>query len=140
MIPFRELLSDKDHLLPPTEHVEKGESERSEKSSRLVPKALPASVMEKVRDLALPMLQPAAILHRTGIPRGDERGGGGGGGGSGSTGVLRFHHSVIRAAVGRIFFNAEKDDVFEGRFSENFSWMDFFPRIQWLEKKKNNHR
>ena len=114
--PFiRELLSDKDHLLPPTEHVEKGESERSEKYSRLVPKSLSAQVWEKVMDLILPILHPAQFLHVS-FP-----GPGNMGGGEDSWAkvrgakVFRFHHSAIQTAVGRIFFNAEKDDVFDGK-------------------------
>ena len=113
-------MSDKDHLLPPTEHVEKGESERSEKSSRLVPRALSAQVWDKVKNLILPILHPAVYLHGFSF---EGVGGGGGGGGNVNDGegisnggmeVLRFHHSAIQSAVGRIYFNAEKDDVFDG--------------------------
>ena len=115
------LLCDPEHLLPPSEHVEKGESERSEKSSSEIPKELSKQIWQEVKNLIMPILHPALALAKRGSSSQDTPGRRGGGGGErggdddkSDKNVLKFRHSAIQSAVGRVYFNGEKDDVFGG--------------------------
>jgi nephrocystin-3 len=97
-----EVLSDKDHLLPPLEHVEKGEREKSEKESLQIPQKLPQQIWEQVLKFCLPLLQPSSL---PGIFQN----------GSSKPCFLTFHHPIIKAAVRRVFLDADKDDFSHGQ-------------------------